>query len=305
MNGFKVFNDSFGQTEGDRILKVVATKINECIDDKDILARIGGDEFAIIVSGKNEAEIKRCIEKIEQITYNSFAELSDGELLTISWGYGIQTKKEDTLDFLNKEAEAYMYNKKFYNRQSPKSKTINAIMQALFAKCEREEQHSKRVGKLCEDIAQKMNLSQSEIDKIRVSATFHDIGKIGIDEAVLNKAGKLNKNECELMKLHPTKGANILANTTDYSDISDILLSHHERFDGLGYPRGLKAETIPLGARIIAVADTYDVMTNMRPYKQPVSSEEAILELKNCSGTQFDPKIVDLFIQIINEQRIL
>ena len=104
------------------------------------------------------------------------------------------------------------------------------------------------------------------------------------------------------MKLHPAKGANILENTNEYNDIADIVLSHHERYDGTGYPRGLKAELIPLWARIISVADSFDVMTNMRPYKTTMSNEEAVAELKKCSGTQFDPQIVDLFIQVINER---
>ena len=302
IDGFKVFNDSFGHAEGDRILKEVATEINKLVNDKDVLTRIGGDEFAIIVSEKNEVEIRHYLDKLELVSYNALAYTMGESPLNISWGYGVQKNKEDTIDALNEEAEAFMYNRKFYSHKSARSKTVDVIMETLFAKSERERNHSERVGKISEIIAQKMGLSKSEIDKVRVAGRLHDIGKIGIDEKVLNKEGKLNAKEWELMKLHPAKGASILVNTNEYRDIFDIVLSHHERFDGFGYPKGLKAEAIPLESRIIAVADTFDVMTNMRPYKQPVSVEKAVSELKNCSGTQFDPQIVDLFIQIINEQ---
>jgi diguanylate cyclase (GGDEF)-like protein/putative nucleotidyltransferase with HDIG domain len=302
IDGFKVFNDSFGHDKGDWILKEVATKINELVNDKDVLARIGGDEFAIIVSGKNEAEIRQYLEKLEQASYNFQEYITEETPIVVSWGYGIQRNKEDTIDALYEEAEAFMYNRKFYSHKSAKSKTVYVIMETLFAKSERERKHSERVGKISEVIAQKMGLSKSEIDKVRVAGRLHDIGKIAIDENILNKAGKLDAKEWELMKLHPVKGASILENTNEYHDIADIVISHHEHYDGTGYPSGLTAELIPLWARIIAVADAFDVMTNTRPYKQPMPHEEAVAELKRCSGTQFDPQIVDLFIQIINEQ---
>lgn len=300
MNGFKIYNDTFGYAEGDRLLKEMSALISEVVNDNDVVARIGGDEFAIIVSGKNEVEISQYLDKIEEISNNAFPGVSDRGLITISWGYGIQRKKEDTLDILSEVAESFMYNKKFYSRNSARSNTVDVIMKALFTKSEREEQHSKRVGALCAIIAQKMDLRQSEIDKIRVAGLLHDIGKIGIDENILNKKGNLDAEEWKIMKLHPAKGASILENTKEYHDISDIVLAHHERYDGTGYPRGLKAELIPLWARIIAVADTYDAMTNLRSYRQAVSKKEAAYEIKKCSNTQFDPQIVDLFLQIIN-----
>ncbi|NCB51028.1 MAG: diguanylate cyclase [Clostridia bacterium] len=296
IDGFKVYNDSFGHAEGDRVLKAVATRINELINDKDVLTRIGGDEFAIIISGKNEGEIRQYLDKLERASYNSVEFITEETPLNISWGYAVQRNKEDTIDALNEEAEAFMYNRKFYSHKSARSKTVNVIMRTLFTKSDREKKHSERVGKLCESIAKKMHLSQEEVDKVRVAGLLHDIGKIGIDENILNKAGKLDAKEWELMKLHPAKGSSILENTIEYHDISNTVLSHHERYDGTGYPRGLKAKSIPLWARIISVADAFDVMTNVRPYHHAVSNEEAISELKKCSGTQFDPEIVSVFI---------
>jgi len=301
IDGFKVLNDLFGHAVGDKILKEVAIKMKNAVDHRDVLTRIGGDEFAIIVSEKNESEIRQYLDKLEQISYSDIEYTIKDSPLTISWGYGIQRKNDDTIDMLNEQAEAYMYNRKFYSHKSARSKTVDVIMQTLFTKSDREKKHSERVGKLCEVIAKKMNISKSQIDKIRVAGLLHDIGKIGIDESILNKAGKLDVKEWELMKLHSAKGASILESTVEYQDIADVVLSHHEHYDGTGYPRGLQGESIPLWSRIIAVADAFDVMTNIRPYHAAISDAEAILELKRCSGTQFDPQIIDLFKEIIND----
>ena len=292
IDGFKEINDSFGHAEGDRILKEMAQRISRLVGDKDVLARIGGDEFAIMVSEKSEQEIRKYLDLLEKSDDNSL----ERELPSVSWGYGIQRDTRDTIDAITEEAEAFMYNRKYYSHKSTRSKAVDVIMKALFTKSEREEKHSQRVGNLCEAIATKMQLAHSEIDKIRVAGYLHDLGKIGIDETILNKPSKLDTKEWELMKLHPAKGAGILENTSDYRGIADIVLSHHEHYDGTGYPRGLKATAIPLGARIIAIADAYDAITNERPYKRAVDQETAILEMKKYSGLQFDPKIVSIFI---------
>ncbi len=305
LDGFNIFNDTFGLSEGDEVLKKTADRIKSLINDGDVLARVDGDVFAIIVSSKNEAEIRQYLDKLNQEFDNSFESFEEDELITISWGYGIQREKEDGLDKIYKEAKTFMINRKFYSKKSARSKTVDVIVQTLFTKSEREKKHSERVGNLCATIAKHLNLSKAEIDKIRVAGYLHDIGKIGIDEAILNKPGKLNKNEWEIMKLHPAKGFEILEKTNKYNDIADIVLSHHERYDGLGYPNGLVGEEIPMMARIIAISDAYDAMTEQRTYRAPLSKEEAIAELKNCSGTQFDPEIVSVFINKVMGVRII
>jgi len=295
VNGLKIFNDAFGHLEGDRALIDIADSIKECISSDSILARIGGDEFAVIVSKTNEEEIKKYIDRLEQeVNYRD--ENKGKNSLTISFGYGIQRKKEDALDDLTKEAEAFMYNRKYYNSKSTRSNVVNVIMETLFVKSEREKEHSQRVGLICEAIATKMQLDKQEIKRMQVTGLLHDIGKIGVDESILNKIGKLDKNEWEAMKLHSVKGARILENTIEFKDIAENVLSHHEHYDGSGYPKGLKGKEIPVMARIIAIADAYDAMTNDRTYRNKMSYEEAIIELKQYSGIQFDPEIVSLFI---------
>lgn len=302
LDGFRMFNDAFGRVEGDEVLKTTAKRLKALINDGDVLARVGGDEFAIIVTGKNEVDIRQYLDKLNQefdSDYENFEIDEIDEVLTMSWGYGFQRHKEDSLDKLYKDAETFMRNRKFYSDRSARSKLVDVIMGTLFAKSKREKDHSERVGELCRTIARELKLSKSEVDKIRVAGLLHDIGKIGIDETILNKPGKLGAAEWELMKLHSAKGSAILEKTTEYNDIADIVLLHHERYDGFGYPHGLKSDAIPLGARIIAIADAFDTMTSERTYKVAMEKEEAREEIRSCSGTHFDPEIVSVFINKI------
>lgn len=301
VDGFKVFNDTYGHAEGDKTLKRIADGLSKLVGQDGILARIGGDEFAIIVSGMDTPGMLQYLDKLNQQNDHIADDSIVDDMTTISWGYALQKEREDTLDSLEKEAEAFMYNRKFYSHRSLKSKTVDTIMQTLFTKSEREKKHSDRVGLLSEAIAKQMNLSNEEVNRIRVAGFLHDIGKIGIDEAILNKAGKLDASEWEIMKLHPVKSAGILDKTQEYRDISDIVLSHHERYDGKGYPGQFRGEGIPLEARIIAVADTYDAITNDRPYRKPLDRIEAIEEMKRSAGTQLDPKIVSVLVDMLEK----
>ncbi|MBS3990679.1 MAG: diguanylate cyclase [Erysipelothrix sp.] len=299
IDGFKTFNDAFGQVKGNEVLVEIADRLATLVIDGGAVARVGGDEFAILVSGKNESEVKQYMDLLTLEFDKDLRKSGKDEIISISWGYGIQRKEKDSLDDLHREAEAFVNNRKFYNINSRRSNTVNVIMETLFTKSEREKKHSERVGKLCEAVARQINMSKSEVDKMRVAGLLHDIGKIGIDETILNKEGKLDAKEWEIMKLHPAKGASILAKTIEYNEIADIVLSHHERYDGKGYPNGLKGEEIPLMARIVAVSDAYDAMTEQRTYSTPFSKEEAITELNRCAGSQFDPEIVLVFINVV------
>jgi len=302
VDGFKVFNDTYGHAEGDKTLKKIAGSLRNLVGNADILARIGGDEFAVIVSGMDKPGMLKYIDELNHRYDNSADAAPADELTTISWGCALQKEQGDTLDSLEKEAEAFMYSRKFYSHRSLKSKTVDTIMQTLFTKSEREKNHSERVGLLSESIARHMHLSNENVNKIRVAGFLHDIGKIGIDEAILNKPGRLNASEWEIMKLHSVKSAGILDKTQEYQEISDIVLSHHERYDGQGYPGQLQGEAIPLEARIIAVADTYDAITNDRPYRKPLDKNAAIEEMKRSAGTQLDPKIVSVLVDMLTKQ---
>jgi len=218
--------------------------------------------------------------------------------IELSASFGFATKENDTQitsDILAK-AENHMYQNKIYEHLGVRSDTVDIIMNTLFAKSNRESLHSKRVSKICQAIATKMKLSEDYINRIKIAGLLHDIGKIGVIEQILNKNTALSNNEKKEIQKHPEIGWRILYATNEFSELAEFILEHHERWDGKGYPKGLKGEEISLEARIISVADAFDAMTSVRSYKNKKTKEEAIEELKKCSGTQFDPKIVNIFI---------
>jgi putative nucleotidyltransferase with HDIG domain len=198
-------------------------------------------------------------------------------------------------------AEENMRQDKLVSMDRSVSNTIEVIMKSLFAKNSREMLHSQRVSSICVDICRKMNLDKYNIEKARIAGLMHDIGKIGIPETILDKPMGLTQDERSKIQEHAIIGYKILSSTNEFAEISDIILSHHERWDGKGYPRGLEKESIPLFARIISIADTYDAMTSERPYRNPFTHSEAMSEIKTMSGLQFDPEIVTAFLSVMQD----
>jgi putative nucleotidyltransferase with HDIG domain len=175
--------------------------------------------------------------------------------------------------------------------------TIKAISFALDEKDTYTHGHSERVTLYSLILGRAMNLDNNTLDKLQLAGLLHDIGKIGTPEFILNKPGGLTHEEFNTIKKHPTKGKEIIKDIKQLRDISAWLRSHHERYDGTGYPDALKGEEIPLPARILAIADTYDAMTSDRSYRKGLSHETAVEEIKRCAGSQFDPMIVDQFLK--------
>ena len=198
-----------------------------------------------------------------------------------------------------KIAEDHMYQNKLYASSSRRSETIDIILSTLHEKNKREEKHSRRVAELCAEMAQKMNFEDEEVKKIKTAGILHDIGKIGIEESLLNKPGKLTEEEYSEICKHAEIGYRILNTAPNMTEISEIILSHHERWDGLGYPKGIKGEEIPLFSRIIAIADSYDAMTSDRSYRAALSVQIAREEIRKNAGTQFDPELAIFFAEHI------
>ena len=220
---------------------------------------------------------------------------------TLAFGYGTRNSVQDDFKTVFKRAEDMMYRNKLYESSSIKNKTIGLVMNSLFAKSDRESEHSKLVSELCEFIAKKLGMPMLEIQRMRIAGLMHDIGKIGVSENILNKPGKLLAPEWEQIKRHPEIGFRILSASNEFVDISSAILEHHERWDGKGYPRGISGESISVQARIIAIADAYDAMTSERSYKQPKPISDAIDEIRNCSGTSFYPNIAQVFTDHYHE----
>ncbi len=301
VNGLKVVNDSFGHSSGDALLEKAARTIEKVCREKDIIARIGGDEFAAILP---RTDREQCVEMANQIKELAYQEVVENIHLSISYGYDTKTEVQQDINEVIANAENYMYRHKLYERSSNRSHTIDLILNALFEKSHREAEHSDRVSYLCRAIARKMKLSADMIDQIKIAGLIHDIGKIGVDEKILNKEGALTSEERKEIERHPEIGWRILSSAEEFSKLCLVVLHHHEKWDGSGYPNGLKGEEIELEARIIGVADAYDAMTSERSYRRAMSKEAAIQELKRCSGSQFDPTVVNIFINMVLNSNI-
>jgi diguanylate cyclase (GGDEF)-like protein/PAS domain S-box-containing protein len=296
VNGLKLINDSFGHAIGDELLKKVAAVMMSGCDDKGIISRIGGDEFVILLPKTNEFEADEILKGIlELASKEQVASIN----LSISFGFATKCYDDEDIFEVLKKAEDFMYKKKLFESPSMRGKTIAAIINTLHEKNKREEQHSHRVSEYCNCLGKAMNLPDGEIQELKTVGLLHDIGKIAIDENILNKPGKLTDEEWEELKRHPEIGYRILSSANDMAEIAEYVLAHHERWDGKGYPKGLKENQIPLKSRIIAIADAFDAMISERAYKSALSKEAAVEELIKNSGTQFDPKLVKIFIEKI------
>jgi len=294
VNGLKLINDSFGHASGDELLVKLANVLKSSFRADDIIARVGGDEFMFLLPKTTGIKAESLIERVKRAL--SEEKVGNSEL-SISFGYEVKTSLEQNTADILKEAENKMYRQKIYESASMRSNTIEMILNALYEKNPREMMHSRRVSAICEAIAIKIRLSKDEIKRIKTTGLMHDIGKIGIDEKILNSDHRLSPAEWEEIKKHPDISFRILSSSSEFSGIAEDVLQHHERWDGKGYPKGLKGKEISLNARIIALADTYDAMISDRAYRKAFSKEQAITEIERCSGTQFDPALVKAFVE--------
>lgn len=293
LNGLKLINDSFGHIMGDELIKRVGKVMDSVCRTEGITARISGDEFIILLPKTNELEAEKIIIRINDMLAEEKVGSSD---VSISLGYGCKNNEDERIDEIIKIAENNMYERKLYEGQDMRGKTIKNIMDTFYEKNELEKGHSLRVSELCRRIGKELKLPQNKIDDLVSLGRFHDIGKIALDENIINKAGKLTEDEWKEVKRHSEIGYRMINTVDRMSSIANYILYHHERWDGTGYPKGLKEEEIPLESRIIAVVDAYDTMVSERCYKDELTEKTAIEELKNNSGSQFDPDLVKIFI---------
>lgn len=301
INGLKIMNDAFGHDAGDTLLCTISDDLVKVFNNDHRIARIGGDEFVILLPHTDREKALKMIEKAKESIEKK---LIHGMSISVSFGLSTKIMDEPITEII-KFAEDDMYTHKLFEISSHRNETIKTILNTLHEKNPREENHSKRVSIICKKIGHALNMSREELKLLEAISNLHDIGKIAIDDAILNKPGKLDDREWEIIKKHPEIGYRILSSSPEYSEIALDILSHHERFDGKGYPRGIKGDEIPIRARIITVADSYDAMVSERPYRKPLTHEEAIEEIKRYLGTQFDPHIGQLFINLFQNPKEL
>lgn len=298
INGLKMTNDVFGNRKGDQILITVANIFSLACSDKDILVRYGGDEFAAIMPNTNLEETQRTVKKILDLCG---METCGHAKISLSIGYSCQENMMESLSEAVNTAEDYMFRNKMLDDKSYRSSFISSLKSILYNKSYETEQHAMRIRGLCTEVGRQMGLRENEMNDLSLFSMLHDIGKIGVKDSVLAKPGKLTKDEWTEMRSHSTIGYRIARSSPELQSVANYILFHHERFDGTGYPKGLKGEEIPLLSRILSVADSYDAMVNDRCYRKAMPKEEAIAEIKRCSGTQFDPKVVECFLKSLDK----
>lgn len=297
VNGLKIINDSYGHDTGDRLLKKAAEILKKTVREEDILARQGGDEFAILLPNTSSEEVSRVVSRI-----NKEIAAADLDEIPLSIALGQATKNEpaEELTEVLKKADNRMYQNKLSVSRSSKSKIVQGLLNILEAKSSETKEHAVRMTKLAFDFGERLELSNSELNRLSLLATLHDIGKTNIDQNILNKPGRLSKREWEIMKNHSEQGYKIASSSEEFALVADDIFAHHEHWDGGGYPRQLAEEDIPYLARIITIIDAFDVMTHDRPYSKAVSHKEALKEIEKCAGSQFDPRLAEEFISLIN-----
>lgn len=320
---FKYYNDLNGHSAGDVVLNKFGDILKNNVSKKDIAARYGGEEFVVILPDISEEEAVKIGDKIRNIFENTYFEGEENQpsgKLTISVGVSCYPQKAKSKQELINTADDALYRAKFFNKNRVEKyysvleelksdidkkhidviSSIKTLISVINAKDRYTYAHTERVVIYCELIANQLGLSENDKKILRYGAYLHDIGKIEISKDILCKRTKLTEDEWDILKKHPENGVEIVKTVAALKEVCPLILHHHERYDGKGYPSGLKEDDIPYLVRILSVADSFDAMTSNRPYSIRKNYEEAIKELERCSRTQFDPKIVQEFIYLLD-----
>lgn len=323
---FKHYNDLNGHQMGDEVLRTIGKILKDNLRENDIAARYGGEEFGIILPDTEEKEavlIADNIRKIIETTKFEGEENQPNGLLTVSMGISVYPDKAKDDITLIKSADDALYRAKFFMKNRVETYTsildeisadidegdielvasIKTLISVINAKDRYTYGHSERVVLYCRLLAEKLNLNEEDKKTLIYSAYMHDIGKINISKEILTKSMPLTDEEWESLKKHPEDGIEIIKPVKSLENVIPIILHHHERYNGSGYPSKLKGEEIPYLSRVLCVVDSFDAMTSNRPYNVRKTYEQAIEEVRKYSGVQFDPEISTKFIEVINENK--
>lgn len=296
VNGLKLTNDVFGHLAGDELLKKAADIFKKSCRSNDLVARIGGDEFVIIFPNTSNEIAKRICERIK-LSCNSQKTL----LGKVSVAIGISTKENNNQDIFHcfDEADHRMYSNKFIESKRVCEEIFNHLKERLKNNLNYSEEGTEETKRILMEMGRKVNLTEKQLYEISLYSEIGDIGMVVIPNEILNKKAQLNDKEWDIIKRHPETGYKIAIGTKEFTSVSDFILSHHERWDGKGYPHRLKGEEIPLVSRMISIVEAYNSMISEKSYKKKLNKEEAVLEISKCAGTQFDPKLVEIFKLVV------
>lgn len=319
---FKNYNDSFGHLEGDHVLEILGDLLGKNVQSG-IVARYGGEEFVVLLPGSDSGTAVQTAEHIKKLVEDHQfygEEYQPGGKMTISCGIATSPAHGVSPKELIKRADYALYKAKSLYRnkvelyisvfedlninenEKESFNSIRTLVSIINAKDRYTFGHSERITDYCVQVAKRLKLSEKNIQLLKYAAFLHDVGKIEIDGYILNKPGVLDENDWNILKQHPRWGSDIVKSVSELVPISNIILYHHENYDGSGYPEGIKAENIPILARIIRIADSYDAMTSNRIYKKNMTPNEALEEIKRYSGTIYDPILAQIFIDAVNEE---
>ncbi len=297
VNGLKLINDTYGHEAGDELLKKYAELLKKSFKQSDLIFRWGGDEFIVILKNTKEAKSWELCNRLVKYCGESFV-----KDIPLSISIGISSKLQGGhIDEAIKEAEDMMYKNKLTESKSSKNLIMKTLQQTLSEKSFETKEHIDRMTLIGRQFGEKLGLSPSELSRLETLTMLHDIGKINIDSHILLKETVLSDEEWEEIKKHPEVGYRITRTTEEFAYVAEDILAHHERWDGKGYPQGLEGEGIPHLSRLLNLIDSYDVMSNGRPYKKKMSLAEVIEEIERCSGKQFDPNLAKEFVACLRE----
>lgn len=302
LNGLKLVNDAYGHNVGDEMLICTARVLKDSSRKEDIVARWGGDEFVLILPQTPAEEAQKICNRIYE---NALHECVNDIVISMALGVASKRNREEDIYEVFKEAENQMYKHKLIESRSNRSVLLKTLLKTLKEKSNETEEHALRMQEMALKIGKRLNLPGTELDRLNLLVSLHDLGKIVISEDILKKEESLTEEEWEIIKKHTITGFRIARSTEEFAHVAEDILAHHEHWDGSGYPDGLQGEDIPLLARIVALVDAYDVITHGRPYKKALFPREAAEEIRRCAGSQFDPKVVEVFLSLLEEEGLL
>ncbi len=302
LNGLKLVNETCGYDFGDKMLRDAAEILRCSCREEDIIARWGGDKFVILLPRTTRAETQQLCSRIKDLISNVYIESIP---ISVALGVGVKEEPEQDLLHILNQAEKDMYRRKLAESRSEKGAILDALLKAFGDNCYETEIHVQKMQEIAFKMAESLKLSRVEMNRLALAIKIHDIGKFNVPLDLLTRAAPLEQEEWEIVKSHSEAGYRIARSVEAFSCVAEDILAHHENWDGSGYPGGLKGEAIPLLARIITIADAFEVMTGGRPYRKALSMADAHNELKKCSGKQFDPELVSILIETSQETAII
>jgi diguanylate cyclase (GGDEF)-like protein len=298
LNGFKRYNDTYGHPAGDALLRRLGRKLEAACEGRAIAARLGGDEFCVLLPASEPVDL-------HELICEALHEQGEGFEITAACGAAAVPAEGADAGAALRIADARMYAAKVSGRPSVEHEMSRALTQMLDERHPGLGSHVEQVADLAVVCAEALALTGEEITAVERAARFHDLGKVAIPSAILTKVGPLNDEEWDFMRRHSSVGERILIAVPSWQREATMVRASHERWDGRGYPDGLSGERIPIGARIIAVADAFSAMTEERPYAAARPLEDAVAELHACAGTQFDPDVVAAFLRALEARETL